>query len=83
MIRSRKSSNLRCFIKVNCNVGIMKNRESARTNYGYEFLIKMTFIWERDEDNEHFSKCHFLGKKKNFDGKIAVLKLVDFVRCSH
>lgn len=22
----------------------------ARTNYGYEFLIKMTFIWELDED---------------------------------
>lgn len=36
------------------------NRESARGNYGYEFLIKMTFIWEPDEDKRIFQACHLL-----------------------
>lgn len=46
----------------------MWNVVKARANYGYEFLIKMTFIWEPDEDKRAICGIQFLGG--NFAGPL-------------
>lgn len=46
------------FYDVNYNAPWWENVK-ARANYGYEFLIRVTFIWEFDEDKPFVWLCHF------------------------